>query len=55
VDREKQVTEASGAIAIALILEKKSLFKGKTIVSVLSSGNIEDKLFQNILASKHLD
>jgi len=50
-DKEKQVAEGSGAVAIAPILENKSLFKGKTIVAVISGGNIEEKLFRNILTS----
>ncbi len=50
-DKEKQVVEGSGAIAIAPIIEDKSLFIGKTIVAVISGGNIEEKLFRNVLAS----
>jgi threonine dehydratase len=52
-DKEKQVTEGSGAVAIAPILEDKRLFAGKTAVAVISGGNIDDKLFQSILASEH--
>jgi threonine dehydratase len=48
-DKEKQVVEGSGAAAIAPILEKKGRFKGKTIVAVISGGNIEDGLFRKIL------
>jgi threonine dehydratase len=51
-DREKQVTEGSGAAAIAPIIEKKNLFGGKTVVAVITGGNIEAKLFQSILASE---
>jgi threonine dehydratase len=51
-DSEKQVTEGSGAAAIAPIIEKKSLFGGKTVVAVITGGNIEAKLFQSILASE---
>lgn len=51
-EKEKQVTEGAGAIAIAPIIENKGLFMGKKIVAVISGGNIEHKLFQNILASE---
>jgi threonine dehydratase len=51
-DSEKQVTEGSGAAAIAPIIEKKNLFGGKTVVAVITGGNIEAKLFQSILASE---
>jgi threonine dehydratase len=50
---EKQVTEGSGAAAIAPIIENKNLFGGKTVVAVITGGNIEAKLFQSILASEH--
>jgi len=52
-DSEKQVVEGSGAAAIALILENKRVFAGKTVVSVITGGNIEAELFQSILASEH--
>ena len=51
--REKQVTEGSGAAAIAPIMENKSKFAGKTVVAVITGGNIDTKLFQSILASEH--
>ncbi len=51
-DKEKQVVEGAGAAAIAPIIENKGRFMGKTIVAVISGGNIEDKLFRNILASE---
>jgi threonine dehydratase len=50
---EKQVTEGSGAAAIAPIMENKSEFAGKTVVAVITGGNIDAKLFQSILASEH--
>jgi threonine dehydratase len=50
---DKQVVEGSGAAAVAPIIESKPLFKGKTVVSVVTGGNIDDELFQNILASEH--
>jgi len=51
-DKERQVVEGSGAAAIAPIIEDKSIFKGKTTVAVITGGNIEDELFQGILASE---
>lgn len=51
-NKEKQVAEGAGAVAISLILENKDPFAGKTIVAVISGGNIDKKLFRNILASE---
>lgn len=51
-DKERQVVEGSGAAAVAPMIEHKSLFKGKTTVAVITGGNIEDELFQGILASE---
>lgn len=51
-NKEKQVVEGSGATAIASIIENKSLFTGKTVVAVITGGNIDEKLFINILASE---
>jgi threonine dehydratase len=51
-DCEKQVVEGSGAAAIAPILENESVFAGKTVVSVITGGNIAAELFQSILASE---
>lgn len=50
------MVEGSGAAAIASILEKPNLFKGKTVAAVISGGNIEGQLFQEILtwARSHL-
>ena len=49
-ENEKQVMEGSGAAAAALLLENKDLFVGKTVVLVLTGGNIDDSLFQTLLA-----
>lgn len=49
---EKQVVEGSGAAAIAPIIEKAELFKDKTVVCVITGGNIDDELFKAILASE---
>jgi len=49
-NKEQQVAEGSGAAAIAPILENKNRFVGKTTVAVISGGNIDEELFQEILA-----
>ena len=49
-ENEKQVMEGSGAAAVALLLENKDLFTGKTVALVLTGGNIDDSLFQTLLA-----
>jgi threonine dehydratase len=49
-ENEKQVMEGSGAAAAALLLENKDLFVGKTVALVLTGGNIDDSLFQTLLA-----
>jgi len=49
---DNQVIEGSGAAAIAPIIENKPMFKGKSVVSVLTGGNIDSELFQSIIASE---
>ncbi|HLN88512.1 MAG TPA: threonine/serine dehydratase [Candidatus Binatia bacterium] len=49
-ENEKQVMEGSGAATVALLLEKKDLFIGKKVALVLTGGNIDDSLFQTLLA-----
>ncbi len=51
--QEKQVAEGSGAAAIAPMIENKSKFAGKTVVAVVTGGNIDAELFQSIVASEH--
>jgi len=50
-EKEKQVVEASGAVAIAPIVETPNRFAGKRTVAVITGGNIDDEVFQSILAS----
>ncbi len=50
--REKLVVEGSGAAAIAPLLEDKAMFTGKTVVCVLTGGNIDQELLDSILASE---
>jgi threonine dehydratase len=49
---DSQVVEGSGAAAIAPIIENKSMFKSKHVVSVVTGGNIDNDLFQSIIASE---
>ncbi len=45
-----QRIEGSGAAGIALLQENPELFKGKTVAVVITGGNIDDSLFQSLLA-----
>ena len=49
---EKQVAEGSGAAGVAMMLENKDSFAGQSVAVVLTGGNIDDSLFQSILASE---
>jgi threonine dehydratase len=49
VDREQLVVEASGAISIVPLLNGRLDVAGKTIVCVLSGGNLETSLLRDIL------
>lgn len=51
-EKEGQIVEASGAISIAPIVETPKRFTGKRTVAVITGGNIDDALFQSILASE---
>lgn len=48
---EKQVVEGAGAAAVAAIMENVDMFRGKTVVAVISGGNIEEKQLRSILGS----
>jgi threonine dehydratase len=50
-EQDKQVVEASGAIAIAPIVEMPKRFAGKQTVAVITGGNIDEAVFKSILAS----
>jgi threonine dehydratase len=50
--REKLVVEGSGAAAIAPLFEDEALFRGKTVVCVLTGGNIDQELLDDILVTK---
>lgn len=49
-EKENQVVEGSGAASAALLFENRDLFVGKTVALVLTGGNIDDSLFQTLLA-----
>ena len=49
---ERQVVEGSGAAAIAPLIADKDSFRDKTVVCVVTGGNIDDELFKDILASE---
>ena len=49
--KEEQVVEGAGAVSVAAIMENTDFFKGQDVVAVISGGNIENELFQNILVS----
>jgi threonine dehydratase len=49
LDREQLVVEPSGAIAIAPLLDGTLDVEGKTVVCVLSGGNIATTLLRDIL------
>ena len=51
-EKERQVVEGSGAISIAPIVETPKRFTGKQTVAVITGGNIDDAVFQGILASE---
>jgi threonine dehydratase len=46
----KQVVEPGGAVALAALLSGKFDAKGKTVVAVLSGGNVDPALFSEIIA-----
>jgi len=50
--KEGQIVEGAGATVIAHILEEKRKFAKKNVVAVVSGGNIEDHLFQEILRTE---
>ena len=49
VDQEQLVVEASGAISIAPLLNGSLDVSGKTVVCVLSGGNLDTVLLRDIL------
>lgn len=48
-ENEKEISEGAGAVGIAAILENKKQFRNKETAVIISGGNIDDALFQNII------
>ena len=49
--KEKIRVEGAAAAAIAPILERKDLYKDKIVAAIISGGNIDEKLFQELVTS----
>jgi threonine dehydratase len=50
--QERIVAEGSGAAAVAPLLENKALFRGKTVACLITGGNIDGELLNEILSSE---
>lgn len=50
-DQEQLIVEASGAIAIAPLLAEQTAWQGKTVVCLLSGGNLATPLLSDILGA----
>ena len=48
-EKEGQIVEASGAVAIAPIAQTPKRFEGKRTVAVITGGNIDDALLESII------
>ncbi|MHA1886165.1 MAG: threonine ammonia-lyase [Promethearchaeota archaeon] len=51
-EKEGQIVEGAGATVVAYILEKRLEFSDKNVVAIISGGNIEKTLFQEIIGKK---
>jgi threonine dehydratase len=47
--KEGQIVEGAGATSICPILESPENYEGRRVVSVVSGGNIESRLFESII------
>ena len=47
-EKDNQVVEGAGAVGSALLIENKEQFRNKKIVIIISGGNIDNKLFNEI-------
>ena len=45
----KLVVEPGGAIALAALLADKSSYRNKTVLVILSGGNVDDAIFRRAL------
>ncbi|MGY5874149.1 MAG: threonine/serine dehydratase [Candidatus Thorarchaeota archaeon] len=50
---EKQVVEGAGATSLGPILEHPERFSGKRVVAIVSGGNIEQSLFDDIISDRY--
>jgi len=48
-EKDNQVVEGAGAVGPAALIENRKQFKNKKIVAVISGGNIDDDLFNEII------
>jgi threonine dehydratase len=51
-EKEHQIAEGSGAIAIAPIISTPNRFAGKTTVPIITGGNIDEDVFEKILSAR---
>lgn len=51
--KENQIVEGAGATPVALLLERRELFKEKRTVAILSGGNIQEEQLASILSSHY--
>ena len=49
LERCKQVVEPAGAVSVAALINKKEMFKGKNVCSILSGGNVDMNTLGNII------
>jgi threonine dehydratase len=50
--KDGQIVEGAGATSVSALLENPKLFSGEKTVAVISGGNIEDRVLNQILTSK---
>ncbi len=49
-ENEKEISEGAGAVGLAAVMENKERFKNKKTAIIVSGGNIDDVVFQKIIA-----
>lgn len=52
---EKVIAEPSGAVGLAAILENYDYFKGKKVVVIISGGNLDKRLMEEVIHSRQLN
>jgi len=48
-EKDGQISEGSGAVSTAAVLENNDLFTGKKVAAILSGGNIDPMLFKSVV------